>query len=79
MIDDAKTGNSTVFFAVDPSNTNRIDTWTGGTGGDTFNVFFFVPDQTLDTWMSLPTAAPICTRFTSAIPPSSFTPTLPET
>lgn len=47
LVDSAVTANSTVFFAVDPSEKNSIDTWTGGTGGDLFTVFFFAPDQTL--------------------------------
>jgi hypothetical protein len=48
LVDSAVTGNSTVFFAVDPSEKNSIDTWTGGTGGDLFTVFFFAPNQTLN-------------------------------
>jgi hypothetical protein len=48
LVDDAVTANSSVFFAVDPSEKNSIDTWTGGTADDTFTVFFFAPDQTLN-------------------------------
>ena len=48
LVDSAVSGNSTVFFAVDPSEQNSIDTWIGGTASDTFTVFFFAPNQTMN-------------------------------
>lgn len=47
LVESAVTGNSTVFFATDPTETQQIDSWTGGVGGDTYNIFYFAPDQTL--------------------------------
>lgn len=47
LVQSAVTGNSTVFFATDPSETQQIDSWTGGVGGDIYNIYYFAPDQTL--------------------------------
>ncbi len=47
LVESAVSGSSTVFFATDPSETQQISTWTGGVGGDTYNVYYFAPEQTL--------------------------------
>ncbi|MDB4793757.1 hypothetical protein OAG63_01860, partial [Methylacidiphilales bacterium] len=47
LVESAVSGNSTVFFATDPAEIQQIDNWTGGIGGDTYNVYYFAPDQTL--------------------------------
>ncbi|MES2308351.1 MAG: hypothetical protein V4507_05775 [Verrucomicrobiota bacterium] len=47
LVESVKSGSNTVFFATSPSGANSIDTWTGGSGGDTFNVFYFAPGKTL--------------------------------
>ena len=47
LVQSAKAGLNTVFFAPDPSGSNSIDNWIGGTGDDRFNTFFFAPDKTM--------------------------------
>ncbi|MFK5924693.1 MAG: LEPR-XLL domain-containing protein, partial [Verrucomicrobiota bacterium] len=48
LVQSAKTGLNTVFFAPDASGSNSIDSWIGGSGDDRFNTFFFAPDKTLN-------------------------------
>ncbi|MDF3129818.1 LEPR-XLL domain-containing protein, partial [Kiritimatiellaeota bacterium B1221] len=48
LVQSAKSGLNTVFFAPDESGQNTIDTWIGGRGDDRFNTFFFAPDRTLN-------------------------------
>jgi hypothetical protein len=47
LVESAVTGDSTVFFATDPAEVQQINSWTGGVGGDTYNVYYFAPGQTL--------------------------------
>lgn len=48
LVQSAKAGINTVFFAPDQAGNNTIDTWIGGGGNDRFNTFFFAPDRTLE-------------------------------
>ncbi|MDD5261280.1 MAG: calcium-binding protein, partial [Methylacidiphilales bacterium] len=48
LVQSVKQGDNTIYFATDPSGANSIDTWTGGSGGDTYNVFYFAPGKTLN-------------------------------
>jgi hypothetical protein len=48
LVQSAKIGSNTVFYAVDPTGANSIDTWVGTAGNDQFNVFHFAPSKTLN-------------------------------
>lgn len=48
LVQSAKAGNNTIFFAPDSNGANTINTWISGTGDDRFNTFFFAPNTTLD-------------------------------
>jgi len=47
LVESAVTGDSTVFFATDPAEIQQINDWTGGIGGDTWNIYYFAPGQDL--------------------------------
>lgn len=51
LVESAKSGSSTVFFATDPSTVNQINSWYAGTGANTFNVFAFIPNETLTLYI----------------------------
>jgi hypothetical protein len=48
LVQSAKQGNNTIFFAPDSAGENSIDNWIAGSGDDRFNTFYFAPDTTLD-------------------------------
>ncbi|MBP6782301.1 MAG: hypothetical protein KA152_00815 [Verrucomicrobiales bacterium] len=48
LVQSAKAGNNTIFFAPDSNGANTINTWISGPGDDRFNTFFFAPNNTLN-------------------------------
>ena len=48
LVQSAKAGNNTLFFAPDSAGANTVNNWISGPGDDRFNTFFFAPNQTLD-------------------------------
>ena len=48
LVQSAKEGNNTIFFAPDVAGLNSIDTWIAGSGDDRFNTFYFAPNKTLN-------------------------------